>query len=161
MPNTDPPLTTYEMGNDYVGHMKNRYPFGHAKTAEVRRPVCTPPDVIILPDSCRSNRDTNFDRGASGANNDTDVEIGPGFFCGLALERVGTTILHRAKVSMLLAKPSLYQRMVNPDQPHRNTRQLCKPLYIRAFGIIVQESADLIRYDSSSITRGYPQTFGQ
>ncbi|KAF8525532.1 hypothetical protein BU17DRAFT_83776 [Hysterangium stoloniferum] len=89
-------------------------------------------------------RNLNFDWGTSGTNPDPEVEIGPGYFCGLALERVGRTILYHSKVAVLLVKLSFYRQIVN-----------CWPLYghighykrpsAQNLGIILQETADLMR----------------
>ncbi|KAF8515974.1 hypothetical protein BU17DRAFT_67637 [Hysterangium stoloniferum] len=103
-----------------------------------------PPDVFIIPDGSRSNRNPNFDWGASETNIDPEVEIEPGYFCGLALERVGRTILYHAKVSLILAKLSLYWQIVN-GWPLYGYRRLYKPPSAQSLGIILQETADLMR----------------
>ncbi|KAF8511409.1 hypothetical protein BU17DRAFT_69659 [Hysterangium stoloniferum] len=36
--------------------------------------------------------------------NPTDVEVGPGHICGLAMERIGTKLLYGTKISMLVGK---------------------------------------------------------
>ncbi|KAF8512747.1 hypothetical protein BU17DRAFT_69091 [Hysterangium stoloniferum] len=72
-----------------------------------------PPKVFIVPDGSGSNRNSNFDWDASGTTTDTEAEIGPGYFCGLALERIGGIILYYSKVWLLCAKLLVYKRIVN------------------------------------------------
>ncbi|KAF8511277.1 hypothetical protein BU17DRAFT_97380 [Hysterangium stoloniferum] len=135
-------------GTDYVGHIQLSEEQVSIWAGEICRGRATclyPPDVIIIPDASRSNREVNFDWDASTTNTGTGVEIGPGYFCGLALERVGTIILYRAKISMLVGKLWLYHQIVNSGRPNGITRQLRKRLSIRNFGIIIQDSADLMQ----------------
>ncbi|KAF8525536.1 hypothetical protein BU17DRAFT_83781 [Hysterangium stoloniferum] len=100
--------------------------------------------MFIIPDGSRSNGNPNFDWGASETNTDPEVEIGPGYFCGVALERVGRTILYHSKASLLLAKLSLYAQIVN-RWPLYGYKRLYKPASERSLGLILQETADLMR----------------
>ncbi|KAF8509001.1 hypothetical protein BU17DRAFT_99324 [Hysterangium stoloniferum] len=93
----------------------------------------------------RSNRNPNFDWGAGETNTDPESEIGPGYFCGLALERVGSTILYYSKVSLFLVKLSLYRQIVNPWLLYEKTGRFYGPPSAQSLGIILQETADLMR----------------
>ncbi|KAF8488390.1 hypothetical protein BU17DRAFT_72802 [Hysterangium stoloniferum] len=42
--------------------------------------------------------------------NPTEVEVGPGYICGLALERIGTKLLYGTKISILVGKCLYYTR---------------------------------------------------
>ncbi|KAF8524865.1 hypothetical protein BU17DRAFT_84401 [Hysterangium stoloniferum] len=141
-------------GSDYVGHIQLSEEQVSIWIGEICRGQATcryPPGAIIIPDCSRSNRNPNFDWGAiysdidSETVRDTNGEIGPGYFCGLALERVGATILHRAKALALVAKLSWYDRIMNPRFDGQITRRLRNRVFVRVFGIIVQETADLMR----------------
>jgi len=137
-------------GINYIGHIQLSEEQVSVWVGEICRGHATClyfPDVIIIPDGTRSNRDSNFDWGGSGTSHDANVEIGPGYFCGLFLERIGATILYRAKVLMLARKLWMYDRIVHlrsasgariPRPPHNRVSP-------RFFGIIVQETVDLMR----------------
>ncbi|KAF8517675.1 hypothetical protein BU17DRAFT_91501 [Hysterangium stoloniferum] len=134
-------------GAEYIGHIQLSEEQISIWIGEICRGQATchyPPDVFIVPDGSRSNRNANFDWGASGTDTDTEVEVGPGYFCGLALERVGRTILHHSKVSLFLAKLSLYRQIVN-RWPLYRYRRLYKRPSAQSLGIILQETADLMR----------------
>jgi len=86
--------------SDFVGHSQLSVEQVSNWIDEICRGQATcsyPPEVLIIPGASRSNRDPGSDWGASGTNNDTDGEVGPGYVCGLALERVSKAILSRAK----------------------------------------------------------------
>ncbi|KAF8499467.1 hypothetical protein BU17DRAFT_102760 [Hysterangium stoloniferum] len=48
--------------------------------------------------------------------NPTDVEVGPGYFCGLKMERIGTKLLYGTKLSILVVKCFFNTRHVEEHQ---------------------------------------------
>ncbi|KAF8515971.1 hypothetical protein BU17DRAFT_67635 [Hysterangium stoloniferum] len=91
-------------GTDYIGHMQLSEEQIFIWIDKICRGQATchyPPDMFIVPDGPRSNRNPNFDWSASETNTDSEVEIGPG--------------------------------------------RLYKPASERSLGIILQETADLMR----------------
>ncbi|KAF8512449.1 hypothetical protein BU17DRAFT_96318 [Hysterangium stoloniferum] len=74
----------------------------------------------------------------------SSLEISPGYYCGVGLERVGRTVLHNAKTAALMAKLMVYKRMVHGhDRAFR--RLIRKHLTLRRIGILIQETIDLMR----------------
>ncbi|KAF8509012.1 hypothetical protein BU17DRAFT_99337 [Hysterangium stoloniferum] len=135
-------------GNHYITHIQLSQEQISIWIDEICRGQATchhPPETFIIPDGSRPNRNLNFDWGASETNTDPEVEIGTGYFCGLALERVGSTILYCSKVSLLLAKLSLYGQIVNHWSIYGNTGRRYKRPSVQRLGIILQETADLMR----------------
>ncbi|KAF8512750.1 hypothetical protein BU17DRAFT_69096 [Hysterangium stoloniferum] len=107
-------------GNEYVGHVqlsKEQISIWIGKICQGQATCHYPPKMFIVPDGSGSNRNPNFDWGASGTTTDTEAEIEPGYFCGLALERIGGIILYHSKVSLLFAKLLVYEQMdhVSPE----------------------------------------------
>ncbi|KAF8515997.1 hypothetical protein BU17DRAFT_93094 [Hysterangium stoloniferum] len=147
-------------GAEYIGHIQLSEEQISIWIGEVCRGQATcdyPPEVFIIPDGSRSNGNPNFDWGASETNIDPEPEIGPGYFCGLALERVGRTILYHSKISLILAKLSFYKQVVNGRGPFRSTRRPYKPPSAQRLGIILQETVDPMRYELQCLTRIYRQ----
>ncbi|KAF8529297.1 hypothetical protein BU17DRAFT_80528 [Hysterangium stoloniferum] len=135
-------------GADYIGHIQLSEEQISIWIGEICRGQATchyPPKVFIVPDGFRFNRNPNFDWGASGTNTDTEVEIGRQYLGRVVLERVGRTILYHSKVSFLLAKLSFYKQIVNRPRPSTIARRLYKPPSAQSLGIILQETADLMR----------------
>ncbi|KAF8508314.1 hypothetical protein BU17DRAFT_70866 [Hysterangium stoloniferum] len=90
--------------------------------------------------------------------NPTDVEVGPGYFCGLTMERIGTKLLYGTKLSILVVKCFFntwhvqeHQRRVfgltdtGKGAKTRN-RLLEKQLTVGQLSIIVKEGVDLLRH---------------
>ncbi|KAF8516002.1 hypothetical protein BU17DRAFT_93099 [Hysterangium stoloniferum] len=135
-------------GNHYIAHIQLSQEQISIWIDEICRGQATchhPPEMFIILDGSRPNRNLNFDWGASETNTDPEVEIGTGYFCGLVLERVGSTILYCSKVSLLLAKLSLYGQIVNHWSIYGNTGRRYKRPSAQRLGIILQETADLMR----------------
>ncbi|KAF8512749.1 hypothetical protein BU17DRAFT_69094 [Hysterangium stoloniferum] len=137
-------------GKEFVGHIQLSKEQISIWIGEICRGQATcryPPKAFIVPDGSGSNRNPNFDWGASETTTDTEVEIEPGYFCGLALERIGGIILYHSKVWVLCAKLLVYKRIVN------RRYELTSGLYTRPsermLGIILQETVDLMRYELS------------
>ncbi|KAF8515989.1 hypothetical protein BU17DRAFT_93085 [Hysterangium stoloniferum] len=125
-------------GGHYIGHIQLSQEQISIWIDEICRGQATchyPPEVLIIPDGSGANRKLDFDWGASETNIDPEPEIGPGYFCGLALERVGRRMLYYSKVSLLLAKLLRYRQIV--DRWPRPSAQ--------SLGIILQETVDLMR----------------
>ncbi|KAF8490592.1 hypothetical protein BU17DRAFT_104135 [Hysterangium stoloniferum] len=89
--------------------------------------------------------------------NSTDVEVGPGYFCGLALERIGTKLLYDTEMSIVIGKCLYYTRRVEEYQrvaemvvfaPEEltTTGLLDERLTVRQLSRIVQEGVDLLRH---------------
>ncbi|KAF8512739.1 hypothetical protein BU17DRAFT_95964 [Hysterangium stoloniferum] len=136
-------------GNEFVGHIqlsKEQISIWISKICRGQATCRYPPKVFIVPDGSGSNRNPNFDWGASETTIDTEAEIEPGYFCGLALERIGGIILYRSKVWLLCAKLLVYDRIVN--RRHEVTGGLDTPPSTRKLGIILQETVDLMRHFS-------------
>ncbi|KAF8514362.1 hypothetical protein BU17DRAFT_94651 [Hysterangium stoloniferum] len=135
-------------GGEYVGHIQLSEEQISIWIGEICRGQATchyPPEVFIIPDGSISNEDPNFDWGSSETDTDTELEGGPGYLCGLALERIGRTILYHSKVSLFLAKLLLYKQAVDNGRLFGATRQLYKPVPEQRLGVILQETADLMR----------------
>ncbi|KAF8509005.1 hypothetical protein BU17DRAFT_70620 [Hysterangium stoloniferum] len=133
-------------GGHYIGHIQLSQEQISIWIDEICRGQATcdyPPEVFIIPDGSGSNMNPNVDWGARETNTDPEPEIGPGYFCGLALERVGRTILYHSKVALFLAKLSFYKQVVNRGGPVR--RRPSKRLSAQRLGIILQETVDLMR----------------
>jgi hypothetical protein len=62
-----------------------------------------------------------------------------------ALERVGTRLLHYAKISILMAKLRLYRGFTDADVDNTIIRHARKRLGFCGFGVIIQECVDLIQ----------------
>ncbi|KAF8503854.1 hypothetical protein BU17DRAFT_101698 [Hysterangium stoloniferum] len=74
----------------------------------------------------------------------SSLEISPGYYCGVGLERVGRTVLHNAKTAALMAKLMVYKRMVyGHDKAFK--KLIRKHLTLRRIGIVIQETIDLMR----------------
>ncbi|KAF8512997.1 hypothetical protein BU17DRAFT_95697 [Hysterangium stoloniferum] len=126
-------------GKNYVGHIQLSKEQISIWIGEICRGQATrrdPPKVFIVPDGSGSKWSPDFYWGASETNAETEDEIEPGYLCGLALERLGRTILYHSKVSLLFAKLLFYKQIVGG---------LYKRPSARMFGIILQETIDLIR----------------
>ena len=54
------------------------------------------------------------------------VNAGPGMLCGAALERVGTRLLHYAKISTLMAKLRLYRELTDEYVDNTITRAVSR-----------------------------------
>ncbi|KAF8508994.1 hypothetical protein BU17DRAFT_99311 [Hysterangium stoloniferum] len=68
-------------GNHYIAHIQLSQEQISIWIDEICRGQATyhhPPEVFIIPDSSRPNRNLNFDWGASETNTDPEVEIGTG-----------------------------------------------------------------------------------
>ncbi|KAF8499472.1 hypothetical protein BU17DRAFT_72218 [Hysterangium stoloniferum] len=90
--------------------------------------------------------------------NPTDVEVGPGYFCGLAMERIGTKLLYGTKLSILVGKCFFNTRHVEEHQRRvvrltdagegekARNRLLEKQLTVGQLSIIVKEGVDLLRH---------------
>jgi hypothetical protein len=72
------------------------------------------------------------------------TDISPGYFCMVGLERVGTRLLYCAKISMLLAKLTIYKQIVGRSNGV-TIRRIRKRMSLRGFALIIQESVDLLR----------------
>ncbi|KAF8513850.1 hypothetical protein BU17DRAFT_95026 [Hysterangium stoloniferum] len=143
-------------GADYIGHIQLSEEQIFIWIGDICRGQTTchyPLEVFMIPDGSRSNRNPNFDWGASETDTDTEVEIEPGYFCELALEQVGRTILYHSKASLFLAKLSLYRQIVNGGSLYEYRRRY-KPPSTQRLAIILQETADLMRYELPCVTRG-------
>ncbi|KAF8503185.1 hypothetical protein BU17DRAFT_71790 [Hysterangium stoloniferum] len=90
--------------------------------------------------------------------NPTDVEVGPGHICGLAMERIGTKLLYGTKISMLVGKCFFNTRRVEEhlrgvvtlidtgEGEKTRNRLLKKQLTVGQLSIIVKEGVDLLRH---------------
>ncbi|KAF8508308.1 hypothetical protein BU17DRAFT_70859 [Hysterangium stoloniferum] len=74
--------------------------------------------------------------------NPTDVEVGPGYFCGLGMERIGTKLLYGTKLSILVGKCFFNTRDVEEHQ--RRVVRLTDT--VGQLSIIVKEGVDLLRH---------------
>ncbi|KAF8525533.1 hypothetical protein BU17DRAFT_83777 [Hysterangium stoloniferum] len=66
---------------DYIGHIQLSEEQIFIWIGKICRGQATchyPPEVLIIPDGSRANRNPNFDWGASETNTGPEVEIGPG-----------------------------------------------------------------------------------
>jgi hypothetical protein len=76
----------------------------------------------------------------------SSIEIGPGYYCGLGLERVGMSVLSSARKTMLMAKLMVYGRIADASNGYEGLdRFLRKYLTLPRMGTIIQESVDLMR----------------
>ncbi|KAF8525540.1 hypothetical protein BU17DRAFT_83791 [Hysterangium stoloniferum] len=135
-------------GGHYIGHIQLSQEHISIWIDEICRGQATchyPPEVLIIPDGSGSNMNPNVDWGAGETNTDPEPDIGPGYFCGLALERVGRTVLYHSKVWLILAKLSFYEQVVNGRGPFRSTRRPYKRPSAQRLGITLQETVDLMR----------------
>ncbi|KAF8503987.1 hypothetical protein BU17DRAFT_71699 [Hysterangium stoloniferum] len=90
--------------------------------------------------------------------NPTDVEVGPGYFCGLGMERIGTKLLYGTKLSILVGKCFPNARHVEEHQRRvvrltdtgegekTRNRLLEKQLTVGQLSIIVKEGVDPFRH---------------
>ncbi|KAF8499428.1 hypothetical protein BU17DRAFT_72223 [Hysterangium stoloniferum] len=90
--------------------------------------------------------------------NSTDVKVGPGYFCGLAMERIGTKLLYGTKISILVGKCFFMTRHVEEHQRRvvrlmdtgegekTRNRLLKKQLTVGQLSLIVKEGVDLLRH---------------
>jgi hypothetical protein len=86
------------------------------------------------------------DWGAISAESFSTVNsVGPGMLCGAALERVGTRLLHYAKISILMSKLRLYGELTDAYVDNAIVRRARKRLGLHGFGVIIQECVDLVR----------------
>jgi hypothetical protein len=86
-----------------------------------------------------------------------DVPVGPGYLCGLVLERFGTQLLYGTKISVVVGKCWFYTRqmqvyervadnlMYTLDET-TTTRLLKKQLTLDRLALIITEGADLLRH---------------
>ncbi|KAF8527131.1 hypothetical protein BU17DRAFT_81904 [Hysterangium stoloniferum] len=81
---------------------------------------------------------------SSPASSSSSLEISPGYYCGVGLERVGRTVLHNAKTAALMAKLMIYKRMVYGNDG-AFIRLIRKHLTPPRLGIVIQETIDLMR----------------
>ncbi|KAF8495644.1 hypothetical protein BU17DRAFT_103568 [Hysterangium stoloniferum] len=98
--------------------------------------------------------------------NPTDVEVGPGYFCGLGMERIGTKLLYGTKLSILVGKCFFNTRDVEEHQRRvvrltdtgegekARNRLLEKQLTVGQLSIIVKEGVDLLRHKAVLPTLG-------
>ncbi|KAF8503188.1 hypothetical protein BU17DRAFT_71795 [Hysterangium stoloniferum] len=87
--------------------------------------------------------------------NPTDVEVGPGYFCGLKMERIGTKLLYGTKLSILVVKCFFNTRHVEEHQwrvvrltdtgegEKARNRLLEKHLTVGQLSILVKEGGSL------------------
>ncbi|KAF8496079.1 hypothetical protein BU17DRAFT_72481 [Hysterangium stoloniferum] len=57
-----------------------------------------------------------IEKGMSDIERDAMIEIGPGYLCGLAMERIGTKLLYGTKIPMLVGKCFFNTRRVEEHQ---------------------------------------------
>jgi hypothetical protein len=69
----------------------------------------------------------------------SSIEIGPGYYCGVGLERVGMKVLYMAKLTIYR---KIARRSYGDEDFHRFLR---KHVTLSRLGIIIQESIDLTR----------------
>ena len=75
-----------------------------------------------------------------------DEHFRPGLLCGIALERVGTRLLHGSKKAILLVKLWMFEQVMDSRYNTRVTRLARKRLGVRGLGLIMQECVDLLRH---------------
>ncbi|KAF8519896.1 hypothetical protein BU17DRAFT_89495 [Hysterangium stoloniferum] len=133
-----------EPGHNFCLRGMDHIPLSEGKISQWVEEICrgeasclNPPDVLIPSKSFDCNEIVPVDCGATDTYSNDEILIGPGYFCGVALERVGIRLLYGAKVLMMTYKLAMYRRKLN----------LCRRSYPspQVFGIMIQESVELMR----------------
>jgi hypothetical protein len=76
----------------------------------------------------------------------SSIEIGPGYLCGIDLERVGLKVLHNAKKVTLMAKLIIYEQFARRSyQGGKLDKVLRKHHTLPRLGRLIRESIGLMR----------------
>jgi len=98
----------------------------------------------VVPAAFERENDTTFEWAITERHEASSLnEIGPGYFCGLALERVGTRLLYQTKVFILAAKLFTYSSRVNGTSKLHRLRT-AENLSLPNLGLMIQECVDIM-----------------